>query len=134
MLFFLLLFLKFLLLHDIWIVIEGLVELKLLHLLPILDFLILRDTVLIQFLAEKVVVCELLLLRRLTSTKFTRRDQIVIVISSLSVLLAAWCGSLLLLTCLISSWSLQGRALDEWFHLREAFATSSVSCLCHSLV
>ena len=58
----LLLLLQLLLLHNVGVIVQSLIELELLHLLTILDFLILRYTIRIQFLAEEVIVCELLLL------------------------------------------------------------------------
>ena len=58
----LLLLLQLLLLHNVGVIVQSLIELELLHLLTILDFLILRYTIRIQFLAEEVIVCKLLLL------------------------------------------------------------------------
>ena len=55
----LLLSFQFLLLDDIRVVVECLIKLQLLHLLPVLDFLVFRDSILVKLLTEIVVVGKL---------------------------------------------------------------------------
>ena len=54
----LLLLLESLLLHDVGVVVQCLVKLQLLHFFTVLYLLVLWDTVLGEFLAEEVVICE----------------------------------------------------------------------------
>ena len=102
------LLLLLLLLNYVRVVVEGLVKLKLLHLLAILYFLVLRDPVLIELLTEEVVVEKLLGgLLRVGASAENRLE----------------CGGYLALrgSCLVlSARPLERAALDEGLHVSGA--------------